>query len=287
MSAYTGSYFYFYNSYSSNWTINYTLLFKNCSISGSLFYLFSYASSNLFTNIIAEGCDFSSLNSNAIIVNGASSISPGSKIHFRNCKLAETYSLISNSGTINQPDILFDNCLFNNIYQNSQYLYQGQLSISYTINRINGAYSTTNFSWKLMTNSNCSFLKPFEVSPITMWCNTTYVTYNAIVEFLHDGIGPLGSNDIWAELEYQGSTESPISSFISTRSPKYPMSIGSYTHPQESNVTWNSVNITNPYYQKFQLQFISMMQGLVNIRIYLARPNYNIYIDPMIIITTS
>ena len=92
----------------------------------------------------------------------------------------------------------------------------------------------------------------------------------------------LQNSDLWAELEYQGTSSAPISSFVNTRPAAYPITSSPTNLSIQSDVVWTTSGFTAPNYQKIQLQFTPQMQGPVTIKIYLARSNYTVYIDPMI-----
>jgi hypothetical protein len=266
-----------------------TIIFKGCSFSGVIFNcIFNATSSNTFVNILVDGCDLSSLGTSSSLINNVTNFQPGSKFYFKNCKLNATANITNVIVTYPQtPDIYIDNCDSSGTNtRNEIYKYYGKVRSSTSVYRTGGASTgTLGYSYILETNSFVSFTTPMETPAISMWCKNVGVQKTASVAFVHDNDSPLGSTDIWAELQYSDSSTSPITSFLSTKVDTYPLfSNSSEAPPIDSNVVWTTAGLTNPTYQKFTFTFTPEMAGLKVIKVYLAKTNYVVYIDPMIIL---
>jgi hypothetical protein len=290
--AHTGSYMQFFNSYdygafSDVWTCSCSILFKGCVFTGTApAVLFKWTSINWTSFITLDGCDLSLLGAASYLCANSDNVSQGSKIYLRNCKLNANLggvlqNAMTNPGT---PDITVENCDSGNSNVRSEwYRYQGYVETNTAVVRMGGASNgTSSFSWLATANSFVSIVTPLELPAIVTWFNATGLQRNATISFMHEGTSDLGSTDIWAEIEYQGDANSPKTSFISSRPATYPLSINATTYPDDSSSNWVPGNLVNTNCQKFQLQFTTQIQGFVVIRIYLAKPNYAVYVDPLV-----
>ena len=272
-----------------NWMMNTSVLLKGCLFIGaSVVSLFNIATSNLNITLTAENCDLSLLGSQSSLIGQPNNAMPPSKFYFRNCKLSSTASLFDTGLTYaKRPDVYFDNCdAGSNNLRNEVYKFQGNMSRSTTVWRTGGANNGNNgYSYVLSSNLNTSFTLPIDSAAISMWCGQTNIQKTVTVSFVHDSTSTIGPNDIWADLEYQGNSSAPISSFASTKSSTYPLFIGGGTGIVDDSTTWTTPGLVNSTFQKFQFQFTPRIPGLLVVKVYLAKPNYTVYIDPMIVLS--
>jgi hypothetical protein len=275
-----------------SWEQQIKVLFKGCTWSGSAPSSFiNIGSGNMYIDFTFDGCDLSILGTGSyLFANNCSNLIPGSKVCIRNSKVSPYLGLINGGYITNpqQPDVFIENCdSVGTNTRNEIYRYQGLTRVSTSVARIGGASTgTTGFSYVLAGNGFTNFILPLESHPIMTWCGTVGIQRIATVEFAHDNASPLTSADIWAELEYQGSSSAPLPTFSSTKLVTYPSFNTSAAAPLlDSSAQWASGSFTNPTYQKFQIPFTPQMAGLISIKVYLARPNYTVYIDPTITLT--
>jgi hypothetical protein len=278
---------YDYGGYNDVWTCNVTMDFKKCVLAGVPIYsFFRIGTSNLYVNLAADGCDFSNIGATGWLIANNGSLANGSRFHFKNCKLSSLENFDDAITSIAAPDIVLENCYTNTVTALSErHQYQGQMKTSTTVYRASGAKSTVNFSWCLRSNSRSTIHLPLQSINMTVWCTYVDVQCMATVEFVHDSIGNLGSADFWAELEYQSSGSSPIAGFVESKGGTYLLTTNAVSYAIDSQVVWTAPGFSNPKQQKFELLFTPQMQGLVRIKMYLARPNYTVYVDPKITIT--
>jgi hypothetical protein len=293
--AFAGSYFYIYNGYgwgSNGWPHSFNFSFKGCTFTGTpLTYLFKwepYSAYYLPSNIILDGCDLSNQGTGCNIFGPFTYSAPGTMLILRNCKLNANVNLMA--GPVLRPQhatLLLENC--DHSGTNSRYEwygYQGHTKVNTTVARTGGASDGSKvFSYVMNSNLNANILFPLASPSISTWCNTAGAPRTATIAFAHDSASMLGSNDIWAEITYVGTSTAPLGSTVSSKIATYPLIAGNpTTPPADTNAAWIG-NLTTPNYQKFQLQFTPMMQGQITVKVYLARPNYTVYVDPMITLT--
>jgi hypothetical protein len=291
--AYTGSNIYIYPNHSTSGSavdVVYNLFFKGCTVSGvSITNFMTFPGSYPHMNVIADSCDFSILGTGCTLFDNGTMIVPSSKFSVRNCKLHPNVNIFSSAiVNPNQPDFFIENCDSEGTNNRSEFhSFQGSVKTTNETFRTGGAIiGTAGYSYVMVANNNVSRLQPLVSQSMSLWCDTIGTVRTISVPFLHDNINQIGNNELWGEVEYQGSAISPITSFSGTRLNNYPLASAIPTnYPIDTGATWTAPDVTNPNCQKIQIQFTPQMQGLVNVKVYLARSNYPIYIDPKIVLS--
>ena len=103
-------------------------------------------------------------------------------------------------------------------YKSARYQYEGTETTETTITRVGGAADPTGQaqSRKIVTTANAQWLRPFKAEPYAIWnpttgANVTVTVYGTI------NAGALPNNDdIWIEVEYLGSSSTPLGTIITT-----------------------------------------------------------------------
>jgi hypothetical protein len=103
-------------------------------------------------------------------------------------------------------------------YTSSRYAYEGTETTETSITRVGGASDPTGQaqSRKIVTTANSQWLRPFKAEPYAIWnpttgANVTVTVYGTI------NAGALPNNDdIWLEVEYLGSSSSPLGTLVTT-----------------------------------------------------------------------
>lgn len=138
------------------------------------------------------------------------------------------------------------------------------------------------YSWKLVTaNLTLSVEAGHYLDPLLIWNTATGSAKTATVEFLHDSTTALTDDEIWLEVEYLGSTTTPRSSFVADKVTL----LGTPAGQAASSATWTTTGMTNPNKQKLSVTFTPQTVGWVRARVYIAKTNYTLYVDPKITIT--
>jgi hypothetical protein len=266
---------------------SYVILLRGCTFSGTaITNIITWNSAALCTLITADGCDLSLYGTGSNLVNCNTNPALGSKIHLRNCKLNANLSIIGGTITApSAPDVAIENCDSSGTTTRSEwYKYQGSIKTSTTVTKVDGAFNgVSNFSWNMTSNASNSYGFPLDSPVLTMWCSTIGSLRTATISFVHDNVAALTTNDLWLDIAYHGSSSTPLTSFAKTN--LFPLNINSTALPTDTGVTWVTTGLSNPNYQKLQIQFTPQMQGLINIKVYFAKASYTVYVDPKIVLS--
>jgi len=159
-------------------------------------------------NALLRGVDLSLLGSGKTLFGGGL----GGMLTLQDCKLGTSVAI----GTPDTPSyrINLNNCDSGAVnYRNEVYDFFGTLTTETTIVRSGGASDgTTPVSGKIVTTSSALWATPFDAPPIAIW-NETVGSAITITLFGIWGGGAVPNNDdFWIDVDYQGSTLTPIAS---------------------------------------------------------------------------
>ena len=253
--------------------------------------------------IIGNNTSFTGSIPTKLIINS----SPGSRAYFDSVDLSGMTSGITNNGAPGGGcDITFKNCklytgtpfasplnrgaIANVIncdstttnYRHEKYMYEGTQTIETTIVRTGGATNgTTPIAWKIVTGVGCVFTLPFISLPISAW-NDTAASSRTITLYGIWGGGAVPTNaDIWFEVNFMGSSATPIGSFATCGLANV---LAAETNLTTDSSTWGgsttkfkmSVTLSAPQ---------PSMKGPIYITIKAAKVSSTFYIDPKPVIT--
>jgi hypothetical protein len=243
--------------------------------------------STLFTPLVFEsyatinGVNLSSVTS-TILAGNVTNVLPN--FLFTNCSINASATLVGGSsigltGTIAR----FHNCDSSATdYRFYNWSYQGISQNEVTIVRTGGASDgSTTISWKMVSSSVSYFYNPLVSEAIVEWNGATGVSKTATVEFIHDSLTALTNADIYMEVEYQSSLTTPITSFANDRATDI---LATPTTHTTSSATWTTTGLTNPNKQYLTVSFTPQKIGVVKVKVYLIKPSYTVYIDPLVTI---
>jgi|SRR5579859_168103 len=250
------------------------------SVSGATIPTTLITSTNMLGALDARGFDFSSLTSGKTILGaGISSIFMAT---LSNCKLSATLSIIGGSPTA-PDDFKLDvvNCdSAATGYRNERHRYQGDLTTETTITRTGGASDgVQKVSHKVVTTANASINNPFECFPLFIWNPTTGSSKTLTIEFISSGT--LNNDDIWVEVDYLGSSSTPIASFVNNT---ITTRLTTHAAQTSSAAGWDSSPAT-PVTQKLTVSFTAQLAGLVRAQVKVAKASTTVYVDPLITLT--
>lgn len=133
------------------------------------------------------------------------------------------------------------------------------------------------FSYKLTTNAAASKPSPLEAEQILVLNDLTAgQAYTATVEILHDSATPLTNADVWVDVTYP-NTATGLSATVTNR---LTATLGSPTNHATSTASWTTTGLAAPQRQKLTVGFTPQKSGPVEIRVYVAKPSYTLYLDP-------
>lgn len=235
----------------------------------------AYLSSITFRDV-----DISAVTGNLVTIGRSSGANPYFW-NFQNCKLGSGVTITTGSFLGPGSDsVRVENCDSSSTnYRIYLANYMATLQQETTIIRTGGASDgTTALSWNIVSTANSNFYQPFISEEIAIWNDVTGSSKTATIE-INSG-GTLTNGDVWVEIEYLGSSTSPVGSLISSRKSDI---LQSNTNITTSSATWaGSLAGSTP--QKLQVTFTPQMKGPVKARIYVAK-SQTVYIDPLITLT--
>ena len=168
--------------------------------------------------LLCEGVDFTALGGNILCANNNS----GNNFTFKNCKMHT--GVVVSGPTNSMPTINYD--LINSdkgglIYRNERYNLNGTQTTSASVFRSGGAVDggmpvSHNFSSSTFARP----WKPFSALPLVIWNDVVGSSVTlTLYGYMAFGL-PVPFNDqFWFDVEYMGSTLTPIASFVSNGLP--------------------------------------------------------------------
>lgn len=220
------------------------------------------------TYVVVRECDLSTITGNLYL-----NTSGGTVFQIVNCKLANGVTATSSTlGGLGWGSFAIQNS--DSAATNYRYYfatYAGVAQSETTVIRTGGATNrTTPLSWNVATTANAKFLYPFQSEQLTAWNTltvavtlTAYLTTNTT----------LTNGDAWLEVEYLGSSATPVGTMQSTR----PAPLAATTAlTTDSASVWGG-SITNKY--TIATTFTPQMAGPIKVRLFQAKASVTVYWD--------
>jgi len=234
-----------------------------------------------------EGFDFSNA---AAAMNITSATDSGIIVLVRNCKMPASWNESINSGL---PSIgsVFE--LHNSDSADTNYRYErkvrdGTITGETTIVLTGGASDgTTPISWKMVSSADTEWKhQTLDSGEIVRWNETTASAITVTVEVIHSGVGSGGSGDftdkeLWLEVQYLGTSGTPLSLFVSDAAASY---IAAAADQDNSSATWTSEPAT-PVKQKLSVTFTPQEKGYIHAVVKLAAASKTVYVDPKLTVS--
>jgi hypothetical protein len=174
--------------------------------------LFGDSSSGGGTAVI-DSVDLSALTSGNTLVG---TIQDPRDFIFKNCKLASGITVTSTPTKTGYAEVYLiqsDNNNKNNRLE--KYAYQGTQTTELTVVRTGGASDgSTSFSAKYVTTANSKWAFPFSGMVFSIFNTTTAANVNVTVEGIWNSASLPNNDDIWFDVEYMGSTVTPLGTYV-------------------------------------------------------------------------
>lgn len=234
---------------------------------------------NRGSRVDLRGVDLSALGSGKTIFN-ASSDSHALNLAMADCKIDTAVTLCSVPNGLGGGGLDYVRCDSGGTnYKHGRIRYAGTQTEETTIVRTGGATDgTTTISWKIVTTSKANPIYAFESLPIAIWNDTVGSSVTATVEGIWGGGAVPNNDDIWLEVEYLGSSGSPLASFVNNGKAD---SLASNAALTSSAATWGGS--TTAF--KMAVTFTPQQKGYIFARIKAAKASSTFYIDPKITLT--
>lgn len=259
---------------------NCRLIWRGGNVSGgggfSLFLGNNYWGANM---VDVRGVDLSATSGQLV---SSEAVHRSGSFVFENCKLHASYA---NTTRDSQPYVssrkLHASDSSDTNYRVEEPSYEGTITQETTIVRTGGASDgTTAMARKLVTTAGAKYVYPL-VFEFAAWNDTVGTAKTATVEIVHDSLTALLDNEVWLEAEYMGSTLTPIASYVNDSADV----LTTGAAQTASTEAWTTTGLTNPNKQKLSVTFTPQLKGYVKYRVYLAKPSYTVYVDPLVTVT--
>lgn len=229
--------------------------------------------------------DFSNFASTLSLV--ISSVPASGRLNFINCKMPANWS--GNMSAVAPINPMWRASLYNSDSISTNYIlwvdtYAGSIKSEIAIIRNYGATNgTTPISWKLVTNANANeYVAPLITDDMAIWVDSIGSVKKITVDILHDSATALTDAEIWLEIDYLGSSATPLGTPLSD---KRATVLTTAANQPTSTASWTTTGLTTPNKQKLEVTFTPQMKGFVYARVCLAKPSYTVYVDPQAILS--
>lgn len=230
----------------------------------------------------ARGVDLANLGANALMEVGQGAT--GGYVDFFNCKVGATFGLSNlSTGTYDGPGharVRVHNCAGADTEHVPLMEKCGEGTIEATPGtaRVGGAsdLSATRFAHRMVSTSAVNFYAPLYSPRYMVPVFQIGSSLTLTVELVHDSVTALKDDDIFVEIEYQGTSTRPQSVFANTRRAIF----GTGAAYSSSSVTWDSFGFANENKQKMTVSFTPQEVGILYIRVALIKASYTVIIDP-------
>lgn len=164
--------------------------------------------------ILCEGVDLSALGSGKTLVAAQGASGGKQETVFKDCKFGASVTIAATpSNNLSRCMVLrSDSGATNN--RAELHDYYGDETTETTLIRTGGASDgMTGFSHKFITTANSRWTFPFEPMPYPAWNNITAANVTVTVEGIFNAAALPNNDDIWIDVEYLGSSATPLGSF--------------------------------------------------------------------------
>jgi Concanavalin A-like lectin/glucanases superfamily len=200
--------------------------------------------------MVCRGVDFSAFSGQLLASNSPSTV----PIVFEDCKFNASMTRYGASNTVGYAGtplvtVRCDSGATN--YKSTRDEYSGSQITETSITRVGGATDgTTPQSTKIVTNAQAAFLTPYRMLRLAQWNDVTGANRTVTVcGTINSASLPL-NDEIWMDVQYLGSSSSPIASFKSTCK-SHPLATGAAVASDGS--TWNGVSGGDTYFSNVKL----------------------------------
>lgn len=234
---------------------------------------------------LIDGVDLSEGGASMVLV--SASLGGGSfSAVFRNCKLPSGWSgTLFSSGIKHGTRAELWNCSAGDInYAMWIEDYAGSSKHETTLVRSGGASDgDTPISWKMEASANAEYPAIVLRSPEIYVPNTTTGSSKTLtVEILHDSATALTDAEIWLEVEYLGTSGTPLALFADDAKADVLTSPANQTSSSE---TWDTTGMSNANKQKLSVSVTPQEEGVFICRVCLAKASKTVYIDPKVTVS--
>jgi hypothetical protein len=173
-------------------------------------------------------------------------------------------------------------------YKSTRYAYEGTETTEASITRVGGAVDANGQaqSRKIITTANAQWLRPFQAEPYAIWNTVTGATVTVTVYGTINAGAVPNNDDIWLEVEYLGSSATPLGTIVTTTKTSV---LASNAAVASDGSTWNGGGSGGGWSPFKLVATLSSpqpgMAGYLHARIRAAKAAATYYIDPKVVLT--
>jgi hypothetical protein len=246
--------------------------------------LFNWSAGGRLSNVTLEALDLSQITGGLL---GGAQSSEMSNWVVKDCKLNASMSAPAPAALAQVIQMVRSDSGATG-YKSARYQYEGAETTETAITRVGGASDPTGQaqSRKIVTTANSQWLRPFKAEPYAIWNPTTGANVTVTVcGTVNAGALP-NNDDIWLEVEYLGSSGSPLGTIVTTTKANL---LTANAAIASDGSTWNGGG-SGAGWSPFKLTATLSspqpgMAGYLHARVRAAKPSTTYYIDPKIILT--
>lgn len=260
---------------SGGFTLHGRLIWKGGSVLGST------VPNTLITNVTTgpgglfygHSLDLSVLGSGKTLV-AAQSGTMGD-ILFENCRLGASVAFTSGSipgqGGLKIRFVNCDSGATNYNFHDQDY--QGTITDESVIVYL------ADISRKMVSSANVSYFSPLVLDDIVVYNTIIGGARTANIQIVSDGV-TFNNDEIWAEVECLGNASYPLG--VITRDRISDPVFGTPAAQTSSVVPWTTTGLASPIKQVLEVSFTPQIEGIVKIRVMLAKASTTVYVDPKV-----
>lgn len=240
--------------------------------------LFKLPTDRTMLRATIDGMDLSNFASTLVLFSGSGV--PAAKVVIRNCKLPASWTgtLTSAAPHIGQRFEMRNCSSTGTNYAFWVEDYAGTIKHETTIIKTGGSTNgTTGFSMKMTSTANTTYPgNVLQSLDMEGWVDSTGSALTATIDIVHDSLTNLTDGEVWIEIEYMGSSSSPVATFLTDAKTDIMALAADQT---TSSATWTTTGLTNPNKQKLNVTFTPQLKGPILARVMLAKASKTIYVD--------
>lgn len=244
--------------------------------------LLSAPSNGLSNNITFEALDLSQLTGN---LHNAGALS-AQNLLIKDCKFNASMAIPAPSGNVTIQLVRCDSA--STSYKSARYVFEGTETSETSITRVGGAVDPNGQaqSRKIVTTANAQWLMPFKAEPYAIWNTVTGATVTVTVYGTINAGALPNNDDIWLEVEYLGSSATPLGTIVTTTKATL---LSSNAAVASDGSSWNGGG-SGAGWSPFKLVAVLSspqpgMAGYIDVRVRAAKASTTYYIDPKIVLT--
>lgn len=240
--------------------------------------LFSAQSSSASGIMTCRGVDLSAVTTTLCYTANFSSFL---KVLFDSCRIASGAARLGTAATGNtSDDIELVNCYDGTNFISERHTPAGDVTTEFAITLLGGATDNVGtFSHKLVSSTRSD---KYAMTLDGFWMDLNVATIGgartATVEIV--GSGSLNNDDITLLIEYQGTSGTSRTSFVSS----FQNPLTTPAALPTSTATWSSLPAT-PVLQRLQATFTPQVVGRVRAQVRLGKPSTTVYYNPQVTIS--